>query len=202
MPRGRKGNGIIRKCLYCGTEFRTIPSRIKIGDGKYCSKECYFKSKKGKATWNKGISGYKQPNITIALKGWTNPSNVGEKHYNWKGGKPNCVICGKKLKNYGSEVCFTHRRSPRGDTCWNWKGGITPITKKIRHSLEYKEWRTKVFQRDGYKCVICGGKGYLQADHIESFAYHLELRFDVNNGRTLCVPCHRKTFTYGRKIYA
>jgi 5-methylcytosine-specific restriction endonuclease McrA len=42
----------------------------------------------------------------------------------------------------------------------------------------------------------------LQADHIKPFAHHPELRFDVNNGRTLCVPCHRKTDTYGGRSRA
>lgn len=36
------------------------------------------------------------------------------------------------------------------------------------------------------------------ADHIKSFKDHPELRTDLQNGRTLCVDCHRKTDTYGR----
>lgn len=33
---------MIKKC-YCGREFITYPSKIKLGKGKYCSKECAFK---------------------------------------------------------------------------------------------------------------------------------------------------------------
>ena len=31
---------LIRQCLVCDKEFKTYPSKIKIGRGKYCSKEC------------------------------------------------------------------------------------------------------------------------------------------------------------------
>lgn len=78
-----------------------------------------------------------------------------------------------------------------------WKGGITPIHAKIRNSTKYADWRIAVFQRDNYTCQECGSKGvYLNADHIKPFAYYPELRLAIDNGRTLCVPCHRKTDTY------
>lgn len=68
------------------------------------------------------------------------------------------------------------------------------------HSPEYLKWREAVLERDGRKCVICGSTKTLQADHVLSYAYHPELRFNVDNGRTLCQHCHRtKTKTFGRK---
>lgn len=94
---------------------------------------------------------------------------------------------------------------PRGEKMWNWKGGITPVNQKIRHSFEYREWRTAVFERDRYTCVWCGAKNgrgktvILNADHIKPFAYYPELRFAIDNGRTLCKRCHRSTDTYGSK---
>lgn len=79
----------------------------------------------------------------------------------------------------------------------NWKGGITPENKQARASAAYAEWRTSVFTRDKYTCVWCGQRGgKLHADHIKPFSTHHHLRFDVNNGRTLCVACHKKTPTY------
>ncbi len=92
----------------------------------------------------------------------------------------------------------TPRPELLGDKNPNWKGGITPINKVIRASIPYKQWRTQVFERDNYTCVWCGNKesGNLNADHIQPFAYYPELRFELSNGRTLCVPCHKTTDTY------
>lgn len=82
----------------------------------------------------------------------------------------------------------------------NWKGGVTSINKKIRSSYKYKIWRSEVFERDKYTCQLCGTKGgNLQVDHIKSFSNFKYLRFEISNGRTLCVDCHRKTDTFGAR---
>jgi len=83
-----------------------------------------------------------------------------------------------------------------------WRGGHT--RNKYGGSI-CARWRKSVFERDNYRCVLCGvrcGEGkkiVLQADHIKPWALYPALRFDLNNGRTLCVNCHRKTPTYGNK---
>mgnify|MGYP001590433984 CR=1 FL=1 len=63
--------------------------------------------------------------------------------------------------------------------------------------LEYRLWREAVFKRDNWTCVFCGQRGgKLEADHIKAYATHPELRGDVDNGRTVCKPCHKTTDTY------
>ncbi len=88
----------------------------------------------------------------------------------------------------------------------SWKGGITPVNKKIRKSLEYKLWRIAVFQRDDFTCVFCRVRSKkarrieLHADHIKPFSLCPALRFETTNGRTLCVDCHRNTDTFAGRI--
>lgn len=88
-----------------------------------------------------------------------------------------------------------------GENCHLWRGGITPINRAIRTSLEYKQWRENVFKRDNWTCVKCRTKGCrknpIQAHHIKPFSTHPELRFELSNGITLCIPCHKKTDTWG-----
>ena len=80
-----------------------------------------------------------------------------------------------------------------------WRGGIATINNIVRHSLEYRLWRTAVFERDNYTCIWCGQRGgRLNADHIKPFAFYPELRFAIDNGRTLCERCHKTTETWGK----
>lgn len=80
--------------------------------------------------------------------------------------------------------------------------GKTEENERARKSQAYKNWRKSVFERDNYTCVSCGHHGGdLQADHIQPFAYFPELRFELSNGRTLCVPCHKETETFGFKAW-
>lgn len=91
----------------------------------------------------------------------------------------------------------------RGEKNHRWKGGITDENHRVRGSLQYTEWRRSIFERDDYTCQACGNRGgKLHADHIKPFAVYPELRFDVDNGRTLCVDCHRQTPTYGGRVEA
>jgi len=93
----------------------------------------------------------------------------------------------------------------RGEKNHLWRGGITPINARIRTSLEYKIWRRAVFERDNFACVWCGDrqkeghKVVIHADHIKPFAYFPELRFAIDNGRTLCISCHKTTESYLKK---
>ena len=121
-----------------------------------------------------------------------------------KGYKP---IWSKKSRNKASK---THKRigtkppswlGKKGEKSGAWKGGLSEINNRIRGSTEYTLWRKSIFERDNYTCIWCGHVGSgLVADHIIPFSLYPELRFAIDNGRTLCRSCHQKTDTFGWKL--
>lgn len=74
----------------------------------------------------------------------------------------------------------------------NWRGGVSTENETIRGSNEMFEWKYKVIGRDNFICQNCGKNGNICAHHIRTFSKYPELRFDVNNGVTLCKMCHRE----------
>lgn len=109
---------------------------------------------------------------------------------------------GKKMPESMREKMRIAGRLRKGEKAGNWQGGITTENHLIRTSVEYRLWREAVFARDNFTCQKCGDRGCeFHADHIKPFALFPELRTSIDNGRTLCVPCHKKTETYGKKFF-
>lgn len=87
------------------------------------------------------------------------------------------------------------------------------LKNSIRACPKYSEWRKAVFVRDNYTCVNCSTRGgALNVDHYPitfaeiykqnnpqniDDAYKCKDFWDIDNGRTLCIECHKKTPTYG-----
>lgn len=83
--------------------------------------------------------------------------------------------------------------SLRGENHWHWKGGVTYPIFALRKTKEYRHWRNAVLRRDNFQCTQCQrSKARLHAHHRYSFTHYPELRFEVDNGVTLCVSCHTK----------
>jgi hypothetical protein len=98
----------------------------------------------------------------------------------------------------------------RKDKHPQWKGGITPVVMQIRNSLKMRQWVSDIFHRDDFTCQECFIRGSkLNAHHIKSFskiysdnniknleeALDCAELWDLNNGQTLCVECHKKINT-------
>ena len=164
-------------CSICKKRFFRIKSRIYKCKISYCSRNCYTESQKGFAPM-------KGKKCSLASRKKMSISQI------------------KRFDRDGrSNLYFTYRNL------------------YIRGSLKYKIWRNQVFKRDNYTCQKCGAKSdqgkrtILNADHIVSFAkllhkhspqnlkeaYDIFELWDINNGRTLCINCHKNTENYGGK---
>lgn len=96
----------------------------------------------------------------------------------------------------------------------NWQGGKTRLATLIRNSEPAIRWRKAVFERDAFTCQVCRKVGgALHADHVRPLAllldehgvktleeaYNCPALWDLSNGRTLCVPCHKATPSFAGK---
>jgi hypothetical protein len=94
----------------------------------------------------------------------------------------------------------------RGCKARSWKGGITPLMVSIRHCFKNRQWISDIFTRDNFICQDCLKRGGdMVAHHIKEFnkiileynitsieqAYQCEELWNINNGITLCIPCHK-----------
>ena len=76
-----------------------------------------------------------------------------------------------------------------------WKGG--PEHSRVeRASHDYIQWRNAVYHRDNCTCQCCGRRSHkgsaleINAHHIANWRDNETLRYDVDNGITLCSDCH------------
>lgn len=63
------------------------------------------------------------------------------------------------------------------------------LGQKIYRSKAWAVVRRVVFERDGYRCTMCGVPGRLECDHIEPIEKGGDW-FALDNLRTLCRSCH------------
>jgi 5-methylcytosine-specific restriction endonuclease McrA len=155
-------------CIWCKREFVVGGDRIKNCPNRFCSKSCsakYTISIKDKEVWRKHLS---------------ECGKIG-------GNSP------KKSRNVSDEMMSSLRERMTGDKNPNWNGGVAKL-KRYKHynNSEYRNWRNSVFGRDNYTCQVCGKNNcFLHPHHIRSYTNYPELRYDTDNGLTLCVPCHK-----------
>lgn len=179
MKRKRSGT-VWNKGLKLSPEYR---AKLSIGQRKRIARDGYINSPEAKLKIIKALTGRPVSQQTRD--------------------KLRSKRLGMKLdKTWRENLSKAHMGIKRPDLCGtshpNWKGGTTSKRQLLCHTREYKDWRMAVFTRDNYTCQWCSVRGgKLHADHIKPVSLFPELVFELRNGRTLCMSCHRKTSSWG-----
>ena len=195
-------------CDNCGEEF--IRNILQIGEGKhFCSRECAKEGMIGEdaANWQGGEitllcdwcgeefdrhkSQISEGKIFCSQKccgKWMSENLIGE----------NAPMYNKKHTEKTKQKMRDNHPHLTGENSPHWKGGISPLRQLFMESKEYKKWHLSVFERDNYTCQECNNRGsvILHVHHILPYRDYPDLQYSLNidNGITLCVDCHRKTF--------
>jgi hypothetical protein len=210
-----KGGEVVLRCHSCGNNYSTFLCRA--GISKYCSYKCLANSQRTKKVLKK-----KFERKTRQCKTCFTPILKGRIYCpvcsprNNKAVVTHCSICNKEILRYKNSMgkilfckgCVGAAYSGRNNP--NWRGGIKPLTAILRDSDKMAQWKQGVFKRDNYLCVFCNTPGELHAHHIIPFSkilntysadngaldldglFEYPLLWTINNGISLCPPCHRK----------
>jgi hypothetical protein len=153
----------IKKCLECGKEFRAYLSSGQ----KYCSKFCA------------DTSPIRNEKIGAAQRALQSDPKFRKKFLEW-------VEKRTASKKWKSSAHF------QKDAAHPAYRGNATARENEKGQYQYKKWRKDVFMRDFYTCQKCGVKGTrFHAHHIKHWADCPKLRYDIDNGITLCISCHR-----------
>lgn len=160
-------------CEQCGTVFERCPSNRRNTKHDFCGMKCFG------AWWKLNHPPVTNKNTLGNLRSdyWANPLISPHEKELVR------VAIGKSSKERFTDP----KNHPR------WISDRTKLMKKQERSdVAYKEWRKNVWIRDSHKCRIsnpdCDGR--IEAHHILGWSEHPELRYEVNNGITLCHAHH------------
>jgi hypothetical protein len=146
------------------------------------------------------------------IKEWDYTKNniLTPQNVNHGSGKKVWWICSKGHE-WETSLCYRSRgngcpkcsiENNSGTNHYNYNPNLTNKEREDRRLLpEIIVWRKSIYKRDNYICQICHHKGgSLNAHHLMNYDKYVELRFDIDNGITLCKKCHNSFHkTYGRK---
>lgn len=172
-----------KPCDFCLKIVNIKPVYIRTRKNTFCSSACYGLWKK---RWFK-----EHPEMREKIRLWA----LGRK-------QSKETIQKRLLKVTGQKRTLEQRRkmshaAKKGPDNVGWRGGKCSENYKLRRGSNYKMWRDSVFQRDNYTCQECGERGgELNAHHVKSWAEHPHLRYEISNGITLCIICHKETDSY------
>ena len=185
----------VKLCQVCKKEFNTFPSVIKSGNGKFCSRSCYYSYKKSNKTG-------KILECPVCKKSfYADPSHIRKNRKYCSQRCSSTASIGRKIvrtQTWKDNISANHH-DISGLKNPNWKGGISKEETKYHNKYwkQFKAFKESVFERDNYKCKNCGSTKNLHAHHIIPRKVLKSAEFIRANGVTLCSSCHKKTPSWG-----
>lgn len=181
-PSGSTLNKALCVCT-CGRKSYIEPCKLVLGT----SSSCTVCSKLGRKAWNKGTIGLTK-SWNKGTKGVCKPNSGSFKkgRITWNRGM-------RMSDEFRKVVSEGHKGINTGEKAWQWIKDRTQLKRhNRRNDVTYKEWRRLVWLRDNWKCKIDNSdcKGRIEAHHILSWKDYIKLRYEVNNGITLCHAHH------------
>ncbi len=163
------------------------------------TKESWIKRKvNGNGTaWNKGKRGiFSEESLNkIRLAKLGKPSKrKGIKCSEETKKKMSLSKMGKSINKgrvFSEETRQKMSEAQRGSKSHRWiknRDELKKLERTLANDSASNVWRKDIYKRDGWKCRIQNNEcdGRIEAHHILSWRNHPELRYNLNNGITLC----------------
>lgn len=180
-----------RVCEHCGKAYGQVGSR---GRGlRFCSRSCRT-SWSNSTDQNPAKRADVRAKISAARKG--KPTTSGPLPESQKRAISKALTGRVASDEWRANISAGLRRAGvrppvlSGSANPKWRGGRTLLRQKDYTNPAYIAFRDGVLERDNYTCRDCGARSNLHAHHIEPWATHAELRYEIANGVTLCHGCH------------
>ena len=114
------------------------------------------------------------------------------------------LACDIPCPKCGSDWAFDYRKrgTQMAAYCVSC-GNYVKFVAKEDSKKQLSEWKKKVKERDGYTCQRCGellNTTKLDSHHKMPVWFMPELRYDLDNGITLCKKCHHALHGAGGSI--
>lgn len=115
-----------------------------------------------------------------------------------------CANHARQFRKFGHPLSKDEKHKNLSEAGHNRSRGITSANKLERTRFSLTIGR-EVLARDNYTCQVCLEQSrYLHVDHLKGWSEYPELRFEPDNCRTVCRPCHyyitfKKEMPFGSK---
>ena len=221
-------------CDLCGENFERTYKNIKKSREKWnsldlcfsctCKKSISKKPQCSKEYWTSEEKRNSQREIILNSEKYQKSRLVLSEKFKGEGNPR----YGKKVTEETRKKMSKSRTGKIGENATAWKGGKSSLTKRVKKIIHTRyNWYRRVYERDGFKCVICGSNKHIDAHHIKPIVTIIKellnncsvnfnnegekLEWLVNqeeikdanltNGQTLCRDCHKKAHrNWGSKI--